>query len=299
MEAHQDQTTYDDWMDHHHSLLFDGLQSGRVIFASDRFISRRESLTPDKGQNRSRSLRIVLIPACLLALNAVGFATIVVVNFILARRPNNTQLLAINYPLFVTVQSVVVAYTSYITVFIAIRLWWVGRAADRAILFETPRGNRYAGAISALIQSGVMQSATRIITICIAVGVNYSLVPTVGRIAVPINGISATLLFLQLDMFQQQKRDSDTPTLSTGVTVKFAGQEGSSDGPFAPVARRQRRASTSILYQRHESFNDTGEMHLSSPIHVASTQHSARLSPSDHSATTTILPNKLEGKEVV
>ncbi|KAG9036957.1 hypothetical protein FRB95_007520 [Tulasnella sp. JGI-2019a] len=271
MEAHQDQTTYDDWMDHHHSLLFDGLQTidyhmlGRTLFANG-------ATTKDSTFYMLTGLR-------------QGFSFI--------------ALLAINYPLFVTVQSVVVAYTSYITVFIAIRLWWVGRAADRAILFETPRGNRYAGAISALIQSGVMQSATRIITICIAVGVNYSLVPTVGRIAVPINGISATLLFLQLDMFQQQKRDSDTPTLSTGATVKFAGQEGSSDGPFAPVARRQRRASTSILYQRHESFNDTGEMHLSSPIHVASTQHSARLSPSDHSATTTILPNKLEGKEVV
>ncbi|KAG9001525.1 hypothetical protein FRB94_004676 [Tulasnella sp. JGI-2019a] len=242
----------------------------------------------------SRSLRIVLLPAFLLAVNALSFVVIVVIDFVTASRPNDPRLVALSFPLFVAVQSVIVTYTCYITAFIASRLWSVGHAVDKVASLETPKGNRYLGAISALIQTGFIQAATRTVTIIIAV-VNYSLVPTLGRFTVPLNGISATLLVLQLNMFQQKAQDHGAPPLTTGATFKFAGQEGSSlsesgERPRPPVARRRRASMSMAVYQSRGSVTDT---QASGPLLVMFSQHKrSQLPTPDSSAISTVFTNK-------
>ncbi|KAG9036954.1 hypothetical protein FRB95_007517 [Tulasnella sp. JGI-2019a] len=175
----------------------------------------------------------------------------------MARWPTDPRLLAINFPLFIAVQSVVIAYTCYITIFIAGQLWWVGRAANRIESPERPKRNRCLGAISALIQSGGMYSATMVLTIIAAVKVDFTMIPIVGRISASINGIPATLLALQLDMFQKQTGEHDPP-LMTGATINFAGQERSSFSGelLAPVTRRRRASTSMAVYRPHESITD-------------------------------------------
>ncbi|KAG9028292.1 hypothetical protein FRB95_006625 [Tulasnella sp. JGI-2019a] len=144
---------------------------------------------------RSRSLRIVLLPVGLLALNALAFTAIVVIDSLLAYRPND-RLAAINFQLFIAVQGVVVVYTCYITAFMAVHLWSVGRAVNNISSFEKPKRNRYCTAISALIQIGFIQTTTRIVTILLAVAVDPTLLPAAGGVTLTINGISVTLLVL-------------------------------------------------------------------------------------------------------
>ncbi|KAG9001941.1 hypothetical protein FRB94_000674 [Tulasnella sp. JGI-2019a] len=201
----------------------------------------------------SRSIRVIIVPACLLVLNAVGFITIAVITFLMARWPINPRLLAINFPLFIAAHSVVIAYTCYITIFIVGRLWWVGREANKIESPDRPKPNRYSGAISALIQSGGMYSATMVLTIIAAVKMDFTMILIVDRIAASVNGISATLLVLQLDMFQKQTGDRDPP-LTTGATINFAVQEGSSfsGASLGPVPRRRRASMSMAVYRPRE-----------------------------------------------
>ncbi|KAG9024463.1 hypothetical protein FRB95_011461 [Tulasnella sp. JGI-2019a] len=129
-------------------------------------------------------------------------------------------------PLFMAVQGVVIVYTCYMTIFIAGRLWWVGNAVKQITSPEQPRKNRYSGAIYALIQSGVMQSVTRILVIIAAATVNLTMTPIVGRIAVQVNGISATLLVLQLDLFQKKGTTPRVPTTHDRANLQVRGSGG-------------------------------------------------------------------------
>ncbi|KAG8990522.1 hypothetical protein FRB94_005187 [Tulasnella sp. JGI-2019a] len=193
-------------------------------------------------------------------------------------------------------QSVVIVYTCYITAFIAGRLWSVGDAVNKMASPETPRGNRYFGTICALTETGFIQVTTRIATIVFSV-VDSNLVPTTGMITVPLNGISATLLVLQLNTFQKSTGDSEGPSLTTGASFKFVGQEGSSSSksgerPQAqpPVVRR-RRASTSMdVYQLRESAT---EMQASSHLRVTFAERTlGELSFPSHSTARTVSISK-------
>ncbi|KAG8988304.1 hypothetical protein FRB94_003389 [Tulasnella sp. JGI-2019a] len=119
--------------------------------------------------------------------------------------------------------------------------------------------------------------------------------PIVGRIAVPANGISATLLVLQLNMFQNQTRAREDLPLATGPTFKFAGQEGSSsseggESPLAPVVRRRRASMSMALYQSRGVVKDITDLQTSSPLQVTFTEHNVSLS--ENSTTTAILAKK-------
>ncbi|KAG9008402.1 hypothetical protein FRB94_013324 [Tulasnella sp. JGI-2019a] len=145
----------------------------------------------------SRSTRIILLPAFLLVVAASGFMTMLTGDFITVQQPNNPSFLTMSIPLWIAVQSVVILYTCYMTIFIAGRLWQVGRAVNRMESLEQPRKNGYSRAISALIQSGIMQMGTRILVIASgARSIDPLMAPIVGRIGLQINGISATLLVL-------------------------------------------------------------------------------------------------------
>ncbi|KAG9003809.1 hypothetical protein FRB94_008505 [Tulasnella sp. JGI-2019a] len=126
----------------------------------------------------SKNIRIIILPACLLALNAVGFIAITVLDFLTAKQPNDLRFLAAKYPLFLAVQSVVIVYTLYITIAIFCQVWWVGSAVDRLASPGQPRRNRYHAVISALAQSGFMYSATMILTIIGAATSNVRLTAT-------------------------------------------------------------------------------------------------------------------------
>ncbi|KAG9002386.1 hypothetical protein FRB93_011503 [Tulasnella sp. JGI-2019a] len=201
----------------------------------------------------SRSIRIILLPVCLLVITAIGATAIVATNLVTARRLQDHHLLVMAGPLFMAAQGVVIVYTCYMTIFIAGRLWWVGNAVKQITSPEQPRKNRYSGAIYALIQSGVMQSVTRILVIIAAATVNLTMTPIVGRIAVQVNGISATLLVLQLDLFQKKARHLESPPLTTGPTFKFADPEATSSSEsgerqMAPVTRRRRASMPIAVY---------------------------------------------------
>ncbi|KAG8990527.1 hypothetical protein FRB94_010707 [Tulasnella sp. JGI-2019a] len=194
----------------------------------------------------SRSIRIVLLPAGLMVLNAISFTTIVVIDFLLAWRPND-RLAAINFQLFVAVQCVILVNTCYITVFIASLLWSVGRAVNKMSPLEKSKRNGYSTAICALVQTGVIHSATRVVTIVIALAVDPTMLSAAGGITLTINAISITLLFLQLNMFQKQTRDHEASPLTTGATFDFVHPEASSSSACGewsrPSVTRQRRAS--------------------------------------------------------
>ncbi|KAG8990525.1 hypothetical protein FRB94_005183 [Tulasnella sp. JGI-2019a] len=209
----------------------------------------------------SRSIRIVLLPASLMVVNAISFTTIVIMDFLLARRPND-QLAAIDFQLFVAVQGVILLHICYITIFIASRLWSVGRAVNKMSSLETSKRNGYSAAISALIQTGLIHSATRVVTIVIALAVDPVLLCAAGGITLTINAISITLLFLQLNTFQKKTRDHEASPLTTGATIEFAHPEASSSSECVewpqPLVTRQHRASVPMtVFQPRESATDT------------------------------------------
>ncbi|KAG8981529.1 hypothetical protein FRB94_008953 [Tulasnella sp. JGI-2019a] len=219
-------------------------------------------------------------------------------DFTAAHRLHDRRLIATNFLLFLVVQSIAIMYTTYITVFIAGRLWWVGRARNKMLSFEDARRNRYSRAISALVQSGTMQVTMRISTITAEATGNLTVIPLVGRISASFYGISATLLVWQLSIFQKQTQDHDAPPLTTGATMQFVRQARSSSSSggelhLAPVPRR-RRASTSAAVHPHYSTKDT---QTSGYLRVAFTPHNVDGLPLSDNSTSTILPTKKNGRE--
>ncbi|KAG9008403.1 hypothetical protein FRB94_013325 [Tulasnella sp. JGI-2019a] len=211
----------------------------------------------------------------------------VIANFITARHPQNPHFLIMAIPLFITVQSVVIVYTCYMTVLIAGRLWWVGRAVNKMESPEEPKKNGYSGVIYAFVQSGVMQSIMRILIIVAAARrVDPVMTPIVGRIDIQVNGISATLLVFQLDLFQKQTRDRE---LTTGPTFKFADKEAASSSedegwPRAPATRRRRASMSMVPYSPHESLDGIRCLAVTAPPSLSIA--------SDISAVATTLTNK-------
>ncbi|KAG8995532.1 hypothetical protein FRB94_008951 [Tulasnella sp. JGI-2019a] len=229
-------------------------------------------LQPNEGCDRSRSARIVLLPASLLVLSAAGSTVLVILHFFNAMRPTDPRLPAIKSTLFIAVQSVVIVYTSYITIFIAGRLWYVGRAGNELESSDEVKRNRYFGAISALIQSGAMQMAMRVFTIAATAKGSLMMIGIAGRVAASVNGMSATLLVLA--------RVLSAPPLTTGATIQFANPEGPSSStengewPLEPTARVQRASASMAVYRVRDAGKDIANTPTSGRLRVTYTQQS-------------------------
>ncbi|KAG9023220.1 hypothetical protein FRB95_013404 [Tulasnella sp. JGI-2019a] len=203
----------------------------------------------------SRNVRIILIPACLLVVNVIGFSFIVVIDFLLAARPHDQRYISLHVSLYIWVSAVTLAHTAYITICITGRLWWVGNATNK---LYGKRRNRYQGAINAIAQNGVIYVVSMVLSIITGAIVNSVMVVVVRRINPSMNGISATLLVLELNMYQdrtQREEDSNLPTI-TGASIHFAIPQGSfssiSEGwTQSPVVRRRR---ASIAARQHHEY---------------------------------------------
>ncbi|KAG9028294.1 hypothetical protein FRB95_006627 [Tulasnella sp. JGI-2019a] len=120
------------------------------------------------------------------------------------------------------------------------------------------------------------------------------LLSAAGGITLTLNGISVTLLFLQLDMFQRQRRNHECP-LTTGATIEFARHESLSSldcGEWSrPLVTRQRRASMPMsICQLRESATDA---QASSHFRITFIQHKFDDLPfHDNSAATTVVTDK-------
>ncbi|KAG9036961.1 hypothetical protein FRB95_007524 [Tulasnella sp. JGI-2019a] len=204
----------------------------------------------------SRNIRVILHPTCLLAVTMIGFSTVVVTDFLLAVRPNDRRYLTRNMSLYIWMVAVVLTYTFYITTFIVGRLWWVGSEVNKFSTTNGKRRNGYQGAINAIAQSGMIYSVSMTLALISAAIGNVSMIMVIGCISPSLNGISATLLILELNMYQDRtKRDEDSnlPAV-TGASIHFAAPQGVSSSIGAqwtesPVMRR-RRASIATCQHR-------------------------------------------------
>ncbi|KAG9001945.1 hypothetical protein FRB93_011917 [Tulasnella sp. JGI-2019a] len=204
----------------------------------------------------SRNIRIILLPALLLVVTVVGFTIIVVTDFLSAARPDDLRYITLNLSVFIWVLAVVLAYTCYITIFIAGRLWWVGRATNKISTLGEKKRHGYQGAINAIVQSGVIYVITTALTIVSVATMNTAMMTIIGSIGPTLSGICATLLVLQLNMYQDRaKRVEDSKrSPMTGASIQFANPQGTSSSTSAewthsPVMRR-RRASIATCQHR-------------------------------------------------
>ncbi|KAG9008755.1 hypothetical protein FRB94_012979 [Tulasnella sp. JGI-2019a] len=144
----------------------------------------------------SRNVRIILIPAFLLALNTIGCTLIVVTDFHLAYRPKDKRYGTAYVGLWMAVLGIVIVHTSYITLFIVGRLWSVGSAANRFVSPQEVKKNRYQEAINALIQSGAIYLVAMLLCICALASERVIFIAAVRGVAADANSISSILLFL-------------------------------------------------------------------------------------------------------
>ncbi|KAG9036949.1 hypothetical protein FRB95_007512 [Tulasnella sp. JGI-2019a] len=185
---------------------------------------------------------------------------------------------------------VIVIHTFYVTAFIVGRLWWVGHEVDRFDSLEEAKRNRYRGAISAVAQSGVMSFAVTLVLIVGAGLKNIVMIVIVSHNTVPVNGIAATLLVLQLNAFQAQShrnQGNQQPPLTTGTAFKFASRKTSPEWESVPNPVAD--ASTSMGAYEYRSLTcPTVDEETSTPVRVALVQRETN--HSDQSATPTIPP---------
>ncbi|KAG9007643.1 hypothetical protein FRB94_014161 [Tulasnella sp. JGI-2019a] len=122
---------------------------------------------------------------------------------------------------------------------------------------------------------------------------NITAISVVNQIPAIVNGISTTLLVLQLNLFQERtlKRDADGPSLATGATFQFAGLKRSltTSGGWSPaqspVVTRCRASMSVVEGRQSDSPNDTVHEQESIPVRVTFRQrdtddHFVRTQPS-------------------
>ncbi|KAG9033096.1 hypothetical protein FRB95_000600 [Tulasnella sp. JGI-2019a] len=92
---------------------------------------------------------------------------------------------------------------------------------------------------------------------------NIVMMSAVIEISASVNGILATLLVLQLNLYQERtlKRDAEGAPLMTGATFKFAGLGTPSvkPGEWSPTQSlviTRRRASMSIVEGQHSNSGE-------------------------------------------
>ncbi|KAG9033643.1 hypothetical protein FRB95_014531 [Tulasnella sp. JGI-2019a] len=221
-----------------------------------------------------RSIRVILFPAILLMMNAMLCMAFIVVELLLISHPHREQYLVSILRLAVGEVVTVLLYTTYTTVFIAGRLWWAGRESKKFGSLEEARGNRYRGAIAALVQSGVLNLITLLVVPITLLTKNAVAISVANEVCAVGSSISATLLVLQLNLFQL-KRDVDGPPLTTGATFKFADLGPSSMISEESLARSsvvvRRRASMSMV--EGQDSNPSKDEKGSIPLRMTFTQH--------------------------
>ncbi|KAG9006683.1 hypothetical protein FRB93_008415 [Tulasnella sp. JGI-2019a] len=204
-----------------------------------------------------RSIRVILFPGVMLIIHTIICIAVVVVDLLLTSHPFRIPGLVFILRLNTGELATALLYTLYTTVLIAGRLWW------------------------------------RIDEIPPSLFSQITAISVVNQIPAIVNGISTTLLVLQLNLFQERtlKRDADGPSLATGATFQFAGLKRSltTSGGWSPAQSpvvTRRRASMSVVEGRQsDSPNDTVHEQESIPVRVTFRQrdtddHFVRTQPS-------------------
>ncbi|KAG8992905.1 hypothetical protein FRB94_011197 [Tulasnella sp. JGI-2019a] len=208
----------------------------------------------------SRNVRIILLPAFLLVSNFIVYTIVVVTDFLTAHRPKDPRYNAINKATLLWGLSIIIVHTTYITLFIIGRLWWVGRAANRNKIMspEEVKRNRYYGAINALAQSGAIYLVAMLLAIISMTSTNFIFKAVIRNVDALASSIATTLLFLQLNLFQGEVRHGDAPPM-TSPTFKFATRQGTSlsgEIESSPTSEIRRRRASMPTYPHRDSGRD-------------------------------------------
>ncbi|KAG8885200.1 hypothetical protein FRB98_001928 [Tulasnella sp. 332] len=227
----------------------------------------------------SRNILVALLPGLLFLCSTSGATVVVITDFLLAKDP---RYLAINSLAFDTTLVAILVNSCYVTILVSGRLWWVGRMMDRVNPMELSRRTRYQGAIAAFLQSGAMYTIAIILSLATSATKNIILYTVMGSIGAFTIGISATLLILQLNLFQDAMREHkiNGPTLTTGPTFHFAHQQlthrvddAEPERISLPLTQRRRRASIAAYYLRphdHDTDKDVSFLPRPSPPRISS-----------------------------
>ncbi|KAG9023197.1 hypothetical protein FRB95_013415, partial [Tulasnella sp. JGI-2019a] len=143
-----------------------------------------------------RNIRIVLFPAALLMIHTTICITAIIIASLLVSQPHHNLYLVFLLRLNTGEVVTVLLYTSYTTVLIAGRLLWAARESRKFAPLEEARGNRYRGAITALVQSGVTYLIMMLLMLSALLSTNIVMISVVIEISASVNGILATLLVL-------------------------------------------------------------------------------------------------------
>ncbi|KAG9000361.1 hypothetical protein FRB93_012755 [Tulasnella sp. JGI-2019a] len=204
----------------------------------------------------SRNVRVILLPAFLLVSNFIVYMIVVFTDFLMAHRPKDPKYHAINAAALLWGLSIVIAHTTYITLFIIGRLWWVGRAANRnrIVSLEEVKRNRYYGAINALAQSGAIYLTAMLLAIISMTSTDVTFKNVIRNVSALANSIATTLLFLQLNLFQEEARRGGVSP-ATSPTFKFAtqGTSPSGAGGSSSTSEIRRRRASMPTYSHRDS----------------------------------------------
>ncbi|KAG9023221.1 hypothetical protein FRB95_013405 [Tulasnella sp. JGI-2019a] len=186
------------------------------------------------------------------------------------------------------------------TIFIAGRLWWVGSAVNRLSTLEEKRGHGYQGAINAIVQSGAVYFIATALTIAAAATLNTLMLTILGTINPPLNGICATLLVLQLKLYQTRAKRVEDSSPITGATIQFANLQGTSSSMSAewtqsPVVQRRRASIATCQYREccKDAADAAGQLLVTIPTSATTTNNQICVPTLPYSLTTLIR----EGKE--
>ncbi|KAG8878387.1 hypothetical protein FRB97_002550 [Tulasnella sp. 331] len=256
----------------------------------------------------SRNIRIVLLPVFLFICGAIFATTIIITDALVGNDPRYG---VVNISVYYSYLGVVIVNTCYVTILVAGRLWWIGRKMNQVESLEQVRETRYQGAIKALVQSGSLYTIVNVLSVIASAKENTAMLTVMSNITSTIAGISATLLVLQLNMFQDEVkgRKVNGPPLTTGATIHFARQQLTrsdndleAEWAFPPLIQRRRRASIAAYYllpHYHDSDKDASCLPTSGPPRAPSNNRShlsssalAYKSSSQGTETTAILVEK-------
>ncbi|KAG9034676.1 hypothetical protein FRB95_012861 [Tulasnella sp. JGI-2019a] len=236
----------------------------------------------------SRNIRIILLPVFLMVLYTIDCTLIVITNFCLMHRPNDPKFETIYARLWMVSLGIAILNTVYVTSFIISRLWRVGNATNKFASPQDAKKNHYQGVINALVQSGATHSTAIILYIVALSSKSIVFQVAVQNVTSDANSIASTLLFLQLELFQQeaQRTGAAGQALTTGATIKFATPRRTETGWSSAPATRLRRTSMPTYLNRDSTEDVT---HLPTPSPLLNQHKAEYLSLSDRSGATSRL----------
>ncbi|KAG8980224.1 hypothetical protein FRB94_011329 [Tulasnella sp. JGI-2019a] len=220
----------------------------------------------------------MLLPAFLTVFYAIDCILIVVTDFRMAYRSDDPKYAAIYVWLWIAVLGLAIVNTAYVTLFIVGRLWRVGSATNKVASPQEVKKNHYQGAINAIVQSGAIHSAALVVYVVALGSGSITFQMAVRSMCSDANSIASTLLFLQLDLFQEQAKPAGAheQPLTTGATVEFTPQRRTSSGEeecpqvAAPAPRLRRTSMPTYLHR--DSGKDAMYQLAPSPLPVTLVQ---------------------------